>query len=360
MKRQGELFEEICSFRNLFAAASRARRGKRHRPDVVAFHYNLEGRLLALRDELRSGAYVPGPFRSFRITDPKPRIISAAPYRDRVVHHAICNVIEPVFERRFIFDSYANRTGKGTHQALDRCTDFSRNFRNGYVLKCDVSGYFPSMDHEILKTTIAKTLKCKDTLSLLGVIIDASDEPDRDPGYFAGDSLFTPYERRNGIPIGNLTSQLFGNIYLNGFDHWMMEAVRLESSEDKYIRFVDDFLVFSRDRRRLRELLPRIGGYMDNIRLKLHPRKCQITPVRCGVEFLGWHVFPDHRRLRRTTGVRFQRRLRLLAQEYQSGVIGLPDVKTSVMSWIGHLKHGDTWGLRSSLLAQAAFKRRAD
>jgi hypothetical protein len=145
-------------------------------------------------------------------------------------------------------------------------------------------------------------------------------------------------------------------VYLNGFDHWMKETVRAEG----YLRFVDDFLIYSADRQRLHELLPRIHSYMAETRLRLHPRKCQITPVRCGVEFLGWQVFPDHRRVRRTTGVRFQRRLRMLAEGYRAGRIGRPEVTASVMSWLGHLKHGDTWGLRASLLEQTSFTRSAD
>ena len=354
MKRIGGLYSSIYAFSNLQSAALRARKGKRHRPDVVAFHFDLETNLLRLRDELQGGLYTPGAYRTFRITDPKPRLISAAPYRDRVVHHALCNVIEPLFDRTFIYDSYANRTEKGTHRALDRCTEFARRYQ--FVLKCDITGYFPSVDHDLLKSCIAKTIKCPETLNLITVILDSSEPSDPNPRYFQGDNLFTPHERRSGIPIGNLTSQLFGNVYLNDFDHWMKEVIRAKG----YLRFVDDFLIFSEDSRWLHDLLPRIQTYMASLRVRLHARKCQIVPVKCGVEFLGWQVFPDHRRLRRSTGVRFQRKLRALAEGYSIGEISHTEVEASVMSWLGHLKHGDTWGLRTSLLGQTSFIRKRE
>lgn len=344
MKRTGNLFGKICSFENLLNAAYRARKGKRYRPDVAALHYNLEAELFRLREELVSGSYAPGPYRTFRISDPKPRLISAAPYRDRIVHHAVCRVIEPVFEPTFIHDSYANRAGKGTHKALDRCTHFCRRYP--YVLKCDLEKYFPSIDHAVLRELLGRRVKCRGTLELLWKIIDNSNPQEEVVRYFPRDDLFTPLERRRGIPIGNLTSQFFANVYLNGFDHFVKETLRCRA----YVRFADDFLVFSDDKERLHGLMPRIQGYLNGLRLRLHPRKCHVMPVRSGVDFLGWLVYNDHRRLRRATGVRFQRRLRALRAGYAEGELTMDEVKASVMSYIGHLKHGDTWGLRSKLL----------
>jgi len=352
MKRAGNLFGRICSFENLLAAARRARRGKRLRPDVLAFDHDLEANLLQLQCELWEGRYRPGPYHSFGIRDPKPRLISAAPYRDRVVHHAACQVIEPVVERGFIADSYANRVGKGTHKALDRCTQFSRRY--AYVLKCDIAKYFPSMDHEILLGLIARRIKCPGTLDLLGVIIAHSNPQEQAVWYFPGDDLFTPFTRRRGMPIGNLTSQLFGNVYLDGFDHFVKEELGCRA----YLRFADDFLVFSDNGRELRELLPRLQEYLDGLRLRLHPRKCHVVPTRCGVVFLGWQVYPDHRRLNRATGVRFQRRLRDLSRDYRDGRVTSDRVRASIMSYLGHLKHGDTRGLRRKLLGEVVFTRR--
>ena len=234
MKRVGNLYERLCSFENLYLAAGRARRGKRHRPDVAAFHCELEGELVSLQEELRRQTYRPGPYRAFRIRDPKPRLISAASYRDRVVHHALCQVIEPIFDKSFSFDSYANRLGKGTHKALDRSSQFARRYP--YVLKCDLEKYFPSIDHELLKARLARKLKCRDTLQLIGSIIDHSNPQEELIRHFPGDTLFTPLERRRGIPIGNLTSQFFANVYLNGFDHFVQQDLKIPA----YVRFADD------------------------------------------------------------------------------------------------------------------------
>lgn len=267
------------------------------------------------------------------------------------MHHALCQVIEPVFERSFIFGSFANRRGKGTHKALDRCTHFARRYR--YVLKCDIEKYFPSIDHENLLKLLARKIKCRDTLWLIGKIVANSNPQEEVTAYFPGDNLFTPFERRRGIPIGNLTSQFFANVYLNDFDHWVQETLPCAA----YARFADDFLLFSDDRRLLSSFPRMLQQRLDKLRLRLHARKCQVMPVRCGVPFLGWEVFPDHRRLRRRTGVRIARRLAELQWGYTAGSIDMKAVRASVMSWIGHLKHGDTWGLRRRLLGRLKFSR---
>ncbi|MBI4517573.1 MAG: group II intron reverse transcriptase domain-containing protein [Deltaproteobacteria bacterium] len=353
MKRHGDLFDSITSFDNLLAAARAAYRGKRLRAAPATFHYDLERNLLRLQDELRLGHYEPGPYRAFRITDPKPRLISAAPYRDRVVHHAVCRVIEPLFDRTFIYDSYANRLGKGTHRALDRATAFCR--QAPYVLKCDVEKFFPSIDHAVLLDRLARKLKCPRTLDLLGRIVANSNPQESVVRYFPGDALFTPHQRRHGIPIGNLTSQFFANVMLDPLDHFVKENLRCP----RYLRFADDFLVFGRNRGELRAVLERLRGLLAPLRLALHPRKCVVLPVSAGVPFLGWRLFPDHRRLRRSTGVRFQRRLRQLSRAYAGGAISLGDVRAPLASWIGHLRHGDTWGLRRRLLGDTLFRVRA-
>jgi retron-type reverse transcriptase len=351
MTRYGGLFERICSFENLVAAAYRARQGKRSRPDVAAFHYGLEANLSSLGAELRSNTYCPGGYRVFRIREPKLRQISAAPYRDRVVHHAICQVIEPIFEPTFIFDCYANRPRKGAHRALDRCTFFARRY--AYALKCDIEKYFPSIDHEILLSLLARKIKCPKTLRLLRLLVASSNPQEEVIRYYPGDSLFTPFERRRGIPIGNLTSQFFANVYLSGFDHFLKQALRCTA----YLRFADDFLIFDDSRTRLRDLLAQIQAYLAGLRLNMHPGKCQVIPTRCGIPFLGWQVFRDHRRIRRSTGVRFQRRVRLLAAAFADGTVTRSHVRASLMSWIGHLGHGDTWGLRRKLLNAVSFAR---
>jgi RNA-directed DNA polymerase len=243
MKRHNHLWVPITSFENLLLAARKAQRGKRFRPNILEFNDRLENNLLQLQQELLSHSYQPGAYRTFEIIDPKPRIISAAPYRDRVVHHALCNIIEPLIERSFISDTYANRQGFGSHRALRRFTKFCRSSR--YVLQCDIRKYFPNIDHAILKTQLHQKIKCPETLWLIDTIIDNSNPQGSPYTYFVGDDLSHPpvrgasseKNRPKGLPIGNLTSQFFANVYLNGFDRFIKETLLAP----KYLRYVDDF-----------------------------------------------------------------------------------------------------------------------
>ncbi len=242
MKRYRNLWPQIIAFENLLLASKKAQKSKRFHPNVLKFNYNLESELFTLQEELIQKTYQPGKYRTFRIFEPKPRLISAAPYRDRVVHHALCNIIIPLLDKSFIDDSYANRQGFGTHRALKRLIDFARS--SHYVLQCDIKKYFPCIDHLILKSLIRKKIKCVDTLWLIEKIIDCSNEQETVLDYFAEDNLLTPLERKKGLPIGNLTSQFFANIYLNGLDHYLKENVKAR----KYLRYVDDFALFSNDK----------------------------------------------------------------------------------------------------------------
>ena len=211
------MFAEITSWENLLLAYRRASRGKRGRPDVAAFEHRLEDNLVALRCELREQRYRPGPYASFYIHEPKRRLISAAPFRDRVVHHALCNVIEPLFERSFIAESYANRIGKGTHQALDRAQHHARRYR--YVLQLDIRQFFPSIDHAILKALLARKVDDPDVRWLIDQVLDSGRgvlAEEYRMVYFEGDDLLAVLRPR-GLPIGNLTSQFWANVYLNAY-----------------------------------------------------------------------------------------------------------------------------------------------
>ena len=251
-----------------------------------------------------------------------------------------CNIIEPIFEPTFIFDSYACRKGKGTHKAVDRFTEFSR--KNAYVLKCDIKKYFPSIDHEILKTQFRRKIRDAQVLWLIDLIVDNSNPQEYVHEYFEGDDLLTPLNRQRGIPIGNLTSQFFANIYLNRFDHFVKEDLRCRY----YIRYMDDFVVLEKDKARLHQMKAEMAGYLAQFRLKLHAHKCQIFPVKDGTDFLGYQVFPTHRRLRPSSVRRARRRLRRLREDYEHEKISWADVNHSVQSWLGHVKHADTYGLR--------------
>ena len=196
MKRFGNLYPKITEFENLYIAAHKAQKSKRFREDVLSFNHNLESELVRLQRELETKTYQPGAYKTFEIKKPKKRIISAAPYRDRVVHHALCNIINPIFEKTFISDSYANRVGYGTHKALQRFTLFARS--SSYVLQCDIRKYFASIDHLILKNMICHKLKCQDSLWLINLIIDNINQQDEILEYFPGDSLLEPLDRRKG------------------------------------------------------------------------------------------------------------------------------------------------------------------
>lgn len=349
MKSYSNLFIKICAFENLYIASKKAEKGKRFRHEAAVFNARRAENLLAMQQLLRAGQYPFGNFRTIQIVQPKPRLISAAPYRDRVVHHALINVIGPLFEKKFIHDSYANQKGKGTHAALDRCTHYARRYR--YVWQLDMRKYFPSIDHQILRMEIARTIRCPQTLALIAQIIDTSNPQEPANFYFPGDDLFTPIERRKGLPIGNLTSQFFANVYLNAFDHFVKEELRLPG----YIRYVDDALGFSDDQEQLREGRKRSQTFLDGWRLLLHPHKNLIYPVVHGMPFLGFRVFPTHRLLLQSGVKRARQKLKALRRGYRAGNIPREKITASVQAWLGHAQHGDTWSLRRALFRQYTF-----
>ena len=232
MKRLRDLWPQLIAFENLWRAWRQARRGKSRSTGAVAFELNLERELLTLQRELADGSYQPGGYRLFTLYERKPRLIAAAPFRDRVVHHAVMNIIEPPLDRTFIFDSYACRQGKGTHAAVNRYQRWAQRYP--YVLKLDVRRYFPSIDHALLKAKLRRRIADPHVVALLDQIIDGSPaDVAGDPLYFPGDDLLTPAERQRGIPIGNLTSQFFANLYLDDLDHWLKEQCRVPA----YLRY---------------------------------------------------------------------------------------------------------------------------
>ncbi len=343
MKRFGNLYPQIIAFENLLAAAKQAQRQKRYRDPVLDFNDHLECELLQLQRELQAQTYQPGTYKTFEIYEPKRRVISAAPYRDRVVHHALCNVIVPIFDRTFITTSYANRRGYGSHRALRQFVSYARSSR--YVLQCDICKYFPSVDIAILKQLIRRKLKCKETLWLIDTILDNRSEGDSPIDYFPGDTLLTPLEHPKGLPIGNLTSQFFANVYLNGFDRYVKETLHVS----QYVRYVDDFSSFSDDRAFLHDCRDKIEAYLATLRLKIHPIKSQLTQTRYGAIFVGFRVLPDRIRVRNYNLQTGRRRLKRLQVDYASGRRSEHDVAQSLQSWNAHLAHGDTWRLRQKI-----------
>lgn len=351
MKRLNGVWDEVLSFENLLAAFRLARRGKRKRPEVAAFELNLEAELFGLQDELASKTYQPGEYRLFTIYERKPRQIAAAPFRDRVVHHAVMGVVEPFLDRKFIFDSYACRKGKGVHAAVERYQGWARRYP--YVLKMDVSQYFFSIDHDLLKEKIHRYIGDAGVMWLLETIIDGSPDYDAPLGYFPNDDLLTPLERRVGIPIGNLTSQLLANLYLNDLDHYLKEQLKVRA----YLRYVDDLFVLGDSKTDLHRIRQAVETQLEKARLHLHPRKQQIIPVSCGVDVLGYYVFPYSRRLRNDNGHRFARRMKCWAAAYARGALELEQINPSIQSWIGHARHADTLGLRQRIFSTITFTR---
>ncbi len=349
-KRETDLFEGIAAFSALLPAALRAAKGKRGKPGVAAFLAGLETELLRLERQLQSGRYRPGRYTKIEIFDPKHRIVSAAPFRDRVVHHAFCAVCEPIFERGFIHDSYANRLGKGTHRAVARYERFRDRFR--HVLRCDIYRYFPAIDHEILKRDLRRRIACERTLSLADRIIDGSNPQEPVNLLFPGDDLLTPLERRRGLPIGNLTSQFFANLYLDGLDHFCKEVLRAKG----YLRYVDDFALFHDDREQLEAWRRRIDTFLEGRRLRLHPRKTMILPNCEPAPFLGFVLMPDgRRRLPEDNVRRFRNRLRGLRDRWRRGTVERDEVLRHVRSWIAHAEHANTWRLRQSIFRAGWF-----
>lgn len=326
MKRVGHLFEKVVAFENLLLAAGKAFRGKKLKKSSGSFYFHLESELLSLQNELTSGRYVPKPYDTFQIREPKVRRISAADFRDRVLHHAICNVLEPTFERRLIFDSHACRIGKGTHLAIKRLQQFSRKY--AYYLKWDIQKYFESIDHHVLKKLLRRLLKDERLLSLLDQIIDHSV-----PGHGQG----------TGLPIGNLTSQHFANLYLGELDHFVKDQL----GGQPYLRYMDDSIALSRNKGRLHQVLEEVRSFLnEKLKLKLKEKVVRIAPVTEGIPFLGFRIYPDMVRLQRSHLIRWRRRLRKKHELFNKGLITKETLIASVQSTIAHITHSNSLTLR--------------
>jgi RNA-directed DNA polymerase len=341
-----EAYASLCRWENLLNAQRQAARGKRRYDTVAQFEHQLADRLLKLQFSLLNRQYQPGPYHHFYIHEPKRRKISAAPFRDRIVHHALCNVIEPRFERLFIPDSYANRKNKGTHRAIDRLQQFARRYH--YVLRADIVKHFPSIDHQILSTTLAKVIPEDDVMALVQLIIASGDgvlDKEYESVWFPGDDLLALCRPR-GLPIGNLTSQFWSNCYLHPFDQFVKRELRCRA----YLRYVDDFALFSDSKRQLwawkRALIERLA----NLRLVIHESKAQVLPVDCGIPWLGFVVYPTHRRVKARQVRKAVRRLEDRLDASQAGQINFAHLDASIQGWINHVRYADTWGLRKHVL----------
>ncbi|MFA6404747.1 MAG: reverse transcriptase/maturase family protein [Candidatus Paceibacterota bacterium] len=318
-----EGFEKIFSYKSLFSSWLEFRNGKREKSDVTDFAIRVSKYLFDLRNDILSGNYSHGGYKYFRIYEPKVRDIHKASVRDRVIHHAIYRATYPYFDRYFVHDSYSCRLEKGTHRALQRFSNFARkesnnNTRTIWVLKGDIRKCFASIDHNILKKLIGRHIKCPKIISIINVVIDS----------------FSSVSVGKGIPLGNLTSQLFVNVYLNEFDHYIKRILKVK----KYIRYADDFVVFSYDRHQLELLVPKIRDFLKNtLSLELHPDKVFIRTWHSGVDFLGWVHFPKHRILRKSTKISMYQNI-------------FPETREEVVaSYFGLLNYGNSYKIKSDL-----------
>lgn len=346
------MYEKLFSWENLLLAYRRASKGKRGQPNVAAFEHRLEENLLRMQHELAARTYRFGEYNNFYIHEPKKRLISAAPFHDRIVHHALCNLIGPIFERTFVADSFANRVGKGTHRALNRVQGFSRIFP--YVLQCDLRQFFPSIDHAILLEILELKIDDRDVLWLAGQILKSGERvlsEEYDMVYFPGDDLLAACRPR-GLPIGNLTSQFWANVYMNPFDHFVKRELNCKG----YVRYVDDFLLFAEDKRTLWTWREALIKRLARFRLTIHPG-AQPRPVSEGIPFLGFTVFPNRRRLKRRKGIHFQRKLRSMLAAFEEGEIPISKITASVKGWVNHVRYGNTVGLRKAVLAADVVDR---
>lgn len=315
--------------------------GKKKKVDVVAFGRFLEDNLFEVQQSLKGKTYRHGSYKSFYIRDPKVRYISKACVRDRVVHHLVSNVLEKIFDSTFYFHSYSCRKNKGTHKAVDAFVKIARkasknNTSSLFALKCDIKKFFANVDHEILYGLLKRRILDEDFLRLLKEIIDS----------FETDST------AKGMPIGNLTSQLFANIYLDPLDQFIKQELKVKY----YIRYADDFVILSASREHLEKLLETIKEFLEsNLKLPLHPQKIEIRDYYLGIDFLGYIVFPNFVLPRAKTKKRLFRKIHKKVELYKMSKISAEVLNQSIQSYLGYLTHANTYQLTQQLKNQIIF-----
>lgn len=340
MKTFNNLFPGVVSFDALHAGYMKARRGKRHTPEVLRFEGNLEGNLIQLQNELIWNEYSTGPYYTFCVHEPKTRLVAALPFRDRVVQHALVGQMEPIWEARFIEHSYACRVGKGMHAGADQAQkwlrDVTRHHGQAYAFKADVLKYFRSIDRHILYGLIERRIRCKRTLAVCRNILRSWAQ---------------------GLPIGNLTSQLWANVYLHELDKFVKQTLRAK----RYARYMDDFIIIHHDKSQLHAWRQQITAWLrDNLRLELN-NKTQVFPVARSrgraLDFLGYRMWPNYRRLRPGSVHRMHRRMRYMQGQFARGEIDFSDIRQRIASWEGHARRAHSHGVRHQIFNNHPFAR---
>lgn len=355
MKKLKNLYQEICSFENLLEAYKQARKCKRYRSEVLEFTANLEENLITIQNELTWKTYEVGRYKEFFVYDPKKRLIMALPFRDRVVQWAIYRVLNPLLDRRYISHSYACRIGMGTHKVISKVQYWLRKLYRGsgrtYALKMDVSKYFYRVDHGVLVGILERIIADRDLLEMLETIIRSETT---DFGLNLGDHGFTGGKVAGvGMPIGNLTSQMFANLYLNELDQYCKHALKTQY----YARYMDDVLVLHPDKRYLRTIKERVEQFLaEHLKLQLNNKTC-IRSLEQGVEFCGYRIWPTHVKLRKKSALKMKHRLVGLRKRYARGDIGFAKANASVQSYMGIMKHFSSYSLRKSIFGNFVLKR---
>ena len=334
----------------------KARKNKTSKFYVKLFEENLEENLREIQRELESQTYEPTALKKFIIRDPKTRVIRKSIFKDRIVHHAIVNVLEPIYEKIFIFDSYANRKTKGTLAALERFSSFKRRVTKngklisyafdqnsviGYVFKADIKHFFDSVDHNMILYLLGKKIRDKKVMSLIYKIIKNFDDPDK------------------GMPLGNMTSQFFANVYLNCLDYFVKHHLKMKY----YVRYVDDFVILHESKEKLEECKDKIAKYLRHLRIRLHPDKSKIFSLYKGVTLLGFKEFYLYRIARKRNVKYFKKRFINLKIQYKEEEIGPTDFLNSLEGWFGYIMWGNTYNLRREIarnFARFAFNNKME
>jgi len=333
-----DLYSQICSYSNLELAYKKARKKKTLKPYVIEFEKDLKQNLLTLQSELLFHIYTPQPLQEFIIRDPKTRTIHRSDFRDRIIHHALCNIIEPLFEKSFIYDSYANRKGKGTLKAIQRFQTFSRkvsynNTTKSFVLKADIKKYFENVDCSILLLLLQRKISDQRVLWLVTRILNN----------------YHTKQKGVGMPLGNLTSQFFANVYLHELDHFVKQHLKAQY----YIRYVDDFVIMDKSSKILEKYKSQLDYFLQShLALELHPSKSKIIPLRTGVEFLGLRIFPHHLLLKQKNVRYFKHKFSLLTIPNNLNKIPYDKIYDFMEGWCAYAKHANTYNLRQIFIAQ--------
>jgi len=349
-------FIQFSNLASLFKAYNKVRLGKRSKPVALSYDFHLEDHICLLQYLLRSGKYIPKPYMYFVVTDPKKRHIAAPNFRDRIVHRSLVNLIEPRLDKDFIYDSYACRKGKGTHFGLQRVKKFlmAARCKNGaqtpiYYLKCDIRKYFQSISWDVLITILQEKITDPEILKLITTIV-TNHKVYKNNGQLKNlPEHVVNLQDRKGIPIGNLTSQLFANVYLNELDQYVKHILK----EKWYARYMDDFLIIHPDKEHLIKVRNTLGQFLeDNLKLTLHPEKVFIQNVSFGVSFVGYRIFYDHILIRGKTLRRFQKRMEKRKRMVREDRFTKEKLQLTCNSFVGHIQHANAYHLQSFLFSQ--------